>query len=514
MKLTKNELLEKINNLNKQKPLKENKEIQRVASPADADALEQHEEALKQNKERLDPKNYAQDVKDLVQETASEESRYRHFDVVDRKDLAKRINEAKEKGLDFKVSRSIKEGFRYTLKVLNEDYMKKEAGDPNINCAAFNKATDVQASSPATGLGEDVENEEDVDTLLVPKPVKEDDLVDYKGLVNEICCWLANNEDVEGVSFPLIDHLVEIGYDEDFVNNLFEHCDDESEEEIIADEPEEEIVAEDEEEFDDEDEELPTDENLDEELKVYTSTLEGFHPSVKCEDFWNEIVENNKVEDLEYALEAIFPDGISDVSLDEFLSNDEDWIRDMIELPYDEEESQENSNEDDESKDEEESEEDTESEEKEESEDDENDYPEEDDIEPDELEFDDESDEKEPSDDETPDDEDDIEPVYLDDEEEVTKEPKKELEEESLETQPKNKTEEIIECDEIDDDKTQSLADGFINKNFKENIDEKDPKAEVKEQLKESEESDDEVVDICEDDVDNMLGCPKKEEEK
>lgn len=492
MKLTKNELLEKINNLNKQKPLKESKEIQRVASPADADALEQHEEALKQNKERLDTKNYEKDVKDLIQETASEESRYRHFDVVDRKELAKRINEAKEKGLDFKVSRSIKEGFRYTLKVLNEDYMKKEAGDPDVNCAAFNKATDVQASSPATGLGEDVEKEETVDTLSEPELIKEEDLVDYKKLVNDICCWLANNEDVEGVSFPLIDHLVEVGYDEDFVNNFFEQCDDESEEEIVADD---EII--------DDDEEFPTDENLDEELKVYTSTLEGFHPSVKCEDFWNEIVENNKVEDLEYALEALYPDGISDIALDDLLSHEEDWIRDMIELPYDGEESQENSDEDDESEDEEESEDD-----------DENDYPEEDDIESDELEFDDESDEKEPSDDETPDDEDDIEPVYLDDEEEVTKEPKKELEEESLETQPKNKTEEIVECDEIDDNKTQSLADGFINKNFKENTDEKDPKAEVKEQLKESEESDDEVVDICEDDVDNMLGCPKKEEEK
>lgn len=491
MKLTKNELLEKINNLNKQKPLKENKEIQRVASPADADALEQHEEALKQNKERLDPKNYAQDVKDLVQETASEESRYRHFDVVDRKELAKRINEAKEKGLDFKVSRSIKEGFRYTLKVLDEDYMKKEAGDPDVNCSAFNKATDVQASSPATGLGEDVENEEEVDTLLVPKPVKEDDLVDYKELVNDICCWLANNEDVEGVSFPLIDHLVEVGYDEDFVNNLFEHCDDESEE-IVGDEPEEEI---DDDEIID-DEEFTLDEDLDEELKVYTSTLEGFHPSVKCEDFWNEIVENDKVEDLEYALEALYPDGISDIALDDLLSNEEDWIRDIIELPYDDEEYQENSDED------------------EESEDDENEYPEEDNIESDELEFEDESDEKEPSDDETIDDEDDIEPVDFDDEEEVIKEPKKELEEESLETQPKKETDEIIECDEIDDDKTQSLADGFINKNFKENTAEKDPKSEVKEQLKESEESEDEVVDVCEDDVNNMLGCPKKEEEK
>ena len=502
MKLTKNELLEKINNLNKQKPLKESKEIQRVASPADADALEQHEEALKQNKERLDPKNYEKNVKDLIQETASEESRYRHFDVVDRKELAKRINEAKEKGLDFKVSRSIKEGFRYTLKVLNEDFMKKEAGDPDVNCSAFNKATDVQASSPATGLGEDVEKEKIFDTLSEPETIKEEDLIDYKKLVNEICCWLANNEDIEGVSFPLIDHLVEIGYDTDFVNNLFENCGDEPEEEI----DDEEIV--DDEEFQEDD-----DEDLNEELKVYTSTLEGFHPSVRCEDFWNEIVENNKVEDLEYSLETLYPDGISDIALDDLLSNEEDWIRDIIELPYDEEESQEKSDED-----KEESEEDIEPEETEESDEiediDETDYPEEEDLESDESKFEDESDEKENSDDEKIDDEDDdIEPVYFD-EEEVEEKPKKELEEESLETQPKKETDEIIECDEVDDDKTQSLADGFINKNFKENTNEKDPKDEVKKQLEESTESDDDVVDISEDDVNNMLGCPKKEEEK
>lgn len=464
MKLTKNELLEKINNLNKQKPLKENKEIQRVASPADADALEQHEEALKQNKERLNAKNYAKDVKDLIEETASEESRYRHFDVVDRRDLAKRINEAKEKGLYFKVSRSAKQGFRYNLEVLNEEFMKKDAGDPDISCAAFNKATDVQASGPAAGLGEDVE---EIAEIKTPAPVEEDG-VDYKGLVAEICCWLTNNEDVEGVSFPLIDHLVEIGYDEDFVNGLFENCI----------EKEKSKAEYDTEELEDVEEEFPLEENLDEELKVYTSTLENFHPSISCEDFWNEIVEADKVEDLEYALETLYPNGISDVALDDLLSHEEDWIRDIIELPYEESEEDEDEIVDD-------SDEEI-------------------------IDGETEVDEKETENNDSEEDFDDIEPIEFEDDD-----TEKELKEESLENKPKDTKEIVVECDEADDDKVQSLANGFINKNFKENnCCENDLKDDVKKQLTESEESNDEIVDISEDDVDNMLGCPKKDKEK
>ena len=93
MKIEKNELIESIKNLNRKKPLKEQKEIQRVLPPADADAQEQHQQALEQNAKRRDPKNYEKEVKELIEETASEDSRYRHFDVVDRRDLAKRINE-------------------------------------------------------------------------------------------------------------------------------------------------------------------------------------------------------------------------------------------------------------------------------------------------------------------------------------------------------------------------------------------------------------------------------------
>ena len=58
MKIEKNELIESIKNLNKKKPLKEQKEIQRVLPPADADAQEQHQQALEQNAKRRAPKNY------------------------------------------------------------------------------------------------------------------------------------------------------------------------------------------------------------------------------------------------------------------------------------------------------------------------------------------------------------------------------------------------------------------------------------------------------------------------
>ena len=145
MKVEKDKLIESIKNLNKKKPLKEQADIQRVLPPADADAQEQHRQALEQNAKRKDPKNYDEAVKELIKETASEDSRYRHFDVVDRRDLAKKINEAKQKGLDFKVSKSTKEGFRYDLKVMKEKNLKKEAGAREVCIQELNTATIVGA---------------------------------------------------------------------------------------------------------------------------------------------------------------------------------------------------------------------------------------------------------------------------------------------------------------------------------------------------------------------------------
>lgn len=623
MKITKSELIESIKALNEKKPLKESADIQRVLFPADADAQEQHEQALKANKERLDPKNYAEDVKDLVKMTASEESRYAHFDVVDRRELAKQINEAKEKGLPFRVSRNTKEGFRYNLDVLKEEFLKKDAGNPDINTAAFNKATNVgngpiaeeyklptednpeyinalakaykalNENDKAAGVIYGYERDEDNNkfvpffamrdtekelgdmqaslkskqkgpskvTIYTLFPQKLDDTATFlkeKGALPKLKkkrvvedledspeakeVW-AKPEEIEGelpedfagkIEFLVADEEEAIeGYDkviEALVGDEFTSA--RAQLEIIRDEEtahkefleklmadptaiysgaaceDETEVEEAEEELEDEKEEEPLTEDLDEELKVFTSTLSGFHPSEKSEGLWNEIKEANKVEDLEYALEALYPDGISDVALDDMLSNEPDWIRDMIGLdePEVEEEEPIDEFEDEEIEpldDEESSDDDWTEEPFEESEDeDEIEEPMDDDIDGlEQREVDKESSEEELDD--------------LDDEEPV------EIGDEDLEEKPESKEEEKAEkehpldesfCKDCDDEQTAKLADGFVNKQFKQNEiseEEATPKKEIAETLTDTDE--DEIVAIDDSSVEDMLGMPKSE---
>ena len=623
MKITKSELIESIKALNEKKPLKESADIQRVLFPADADAQEQHEQALKANKERLDPKNYAEDVKDLVKMTASEESRYSHFDVVDRRELAKQINEAKEKGLPFRVSRNTKEGFRYNLDVLKEEFLKKDAGDPDVNTAAFNKATNVgngpiaeeyklptednpeyinalakaykalNENDKAAGVIYGYERDEDNNkfvpffamrdteeelgdmqaslrskkkgpskiTIYTLFPQKLDDTATFlkeKGALPKLKkkrvvedledspeakeVW-PKPEEIESelpedfagkIEFLVADVEEAIeGYDkviEALVGDEFTSA--RAQLEIIRDEEtahkefleklmadptaiysgaaceDETEVEEAEEELEDEKEEEPLTEDLDEELKVFTSTLSGFHPSEKSEGLWNEIKDADKVEDLEYALEALYPDGISDVALDDMLSNEPDWIRDMIGL--DEPESKE-----EEPIDEFEDEEIEPLDDEESSDDDWTEEPFEESEEEDELEepMDDDIDgleqrevDKESSDEELDD---------LDDEEPV------EIGDEDLEEKPESKEEEKAEkehpldesfCKDCDDEQTAKLADGFVNKQFKQNEiseEEATPKKEIAETLTDTDE--DEIVAIDDSSVEDMLGMPKSE---
>ena len=628
MKITKSELIESIKALNEKKPLKESADIQRVLFPADADAQEQHEQALKANKERLDPKNYAQDVKDLVKMTASEESRYSHFDVVDRRELAKQINEAKEKGLPFRVSRSTKEGFRYNLDVLKEEFLKKDAGNPDINTAAFNKATNVgngpiaeeykiptedtpeyinalakaykalNENDKAAGVIYGYERDEDnnkfvpffamrdtekelgdmqaslkskqkgpskvtIYTLFpqkldatatflkekgaLPKLKKKRVVEDLEDSPEAKEVW-AKPEEIESelpedfagkIEFLVADEEEAIeGYDkviEALVGDEFTSA--RAQLEIIRDEEiahkefleklmadptaiysgaaceDETEVEEAEEELEDEKEEEPLTEDLDEEFKVYTSTLSGFHPSEKSEGLWNEIKDANKVEDLEYALEALYPDGISDVALDDMLSNEPDWIRDMIGLdePESKEEEPIDEFEDEEIEplDGEESSDDDwteepfeESEEEESEEEDELEEPMDDDIDGlEQREVD-----KESSDEELDD---------LDDEEPI------EISDEDLEEKPESKEEEKAEkehpldesfCKDCDDEQTAKLADGFVNKQFKQNEiseEEATPKKEIAETMSDTDE--DEIVAIDDSSVEDMLGMPKSE---
>lgn len=546
MKIEKNELIESIKNLNKKKPLKEQKEIQRVLPPADADAQEQHQQALEQNAKRRDPKNYEKEVKELIEETASEDSRYRHFDVVDRKDLAKRINEAKEKGLDFKVSKSKKDGFKYELTVLKEEFIKKEAGDPEVNVQAFNNATNVGASSPTTGLGEDMEEEPieqcsicnsikfliddekeaidgykkadecleslDDEELKVkisslynhiigeelehirelqemlaevdPNCSKElpielherltDDVYNYEDdgsprprvsgeqLAYDLVSWISDHEG--DVLEDVIDYLDRLGYDERVINGLFFRGDAliENIESSKADE-----------------------DDLDEELKIYTSSLSNFHPSERAKDLWDEIKENHKEEDLEYMLETLYPDGISDVALDDLLCYEEDWIRDLIDLPLEDEETEDSIPDEDETLDDLDDE----------------------DIEPLDIESDIES-------------EDDIEPIEYDEEDEV-EEPKidndskkdKSKEDESKKDESKESDEDIEKDDE---DKVNDIAEGFIKKNFKPNTLNEDTTVEetMKKAVCESSDDDEEIVEVNDEVVEGMMGLPTSKKDK
>lgn len=289
--LKKSDLIESIKNLNKKKPLKEDAEIQRVLPPADADAQEQHAEAQRQNAKRRNPANYAQEVKELIEETASEESRYRHFDVVDRKELARRINEAKEKGLKFKVCKSNKTGFKYDFKVL-----KEELNEPKISL------------------------DEAAKDIIGPSVI-----ISGKELAYDLANWISDHEGnvVEDVKT----YLDNLGYEKEVIEALFDTGD------FILEGKQEDVC--------------PAcgknpceceKEDIEEELKIYTSKLNNFHPSERAEDFWNEIKEADKLEDLEYALESLYPDGIGDVALDNMLCYEEDWIRDLIDLPLEDEE--------------------------------------------------------------------------------------------------------------------------------------------------------------------------------
>ena len=555
MKVEKDKLIESIKNLNKKKPLKEQADIQRVLPPADADAQEQHRQALEQNAKRKDPKNYDEAVKELIKETASEDSRYRHFDVVDRRDLAKKINEAKQKGLDFKVSKSTKEGFRYDLKVLKEEYLKKEAGDPEVSVQAFNNATNVGASSPSTGLGEGV-MEAPFEKCSICDSIRfliedEEEAIDGYKKADE-CLKSLDNEELRVEISTLYNHIIgeeleHIKELQDALQKLDPKCAENQGIELHEDLTDE--VYEEGEENSDYTDIGDDEEYLGEELKIFTSDLDNFHPSEQCKDLWEDIKDNGKIEDLEYALETLYPDGISDVALDDLLCYEEDWIRDLIDLPLDDEKTEdsiETEYEDEEDSDNNISEKDKNIiidavkgefetghgyiEDKDEFEEtlgrtltiDEYEdlkefYSELQDLGPvgfyeeykDKLEFDTDF-VREYGYNEDDESEDDIEPIeYSEDEEsEVEDEPEKDTSEES---ESKESDEDI---EEDDDDKVSDIAEGFIKNNFKPNTLNEDTTVEetMKKAVCESSDDEDDVVDISDDLVENMMGLPKKGE--
>lgn len=80
------------------------------------------------------------------------------------------------------------------------------------------------------------------------------------------------------------------------------------------------------------------DEELDEDLQLYTTTLKDFKPAKEAEDLWNEIIEKGKLEDLEYELDNVFKSddeknsSIDINALNDLLVNHPDFIRTLIGL--------------------------------------------------------------------------------------------------------------------------------------------------------------------------------------
>ena len=307
-------------------------------------------------------------------------------------------------------------------------------------------------------------------------------------------------------------------------------------------------------------------EPLEEDLQVYTSTLTDFKPAKGAEDLWEEIINKGKLDDLELGLENVFKvKGEENTSIDieglnDLLINHQDFIRTLLDLDnaplvdkdYDDNFDEEPVGENDLVLDDEEIEEPVDTNTPIDVDDEEIDVNNIDGIDTDEEDL-----EINPVDYEVPDyDEDDIPPVEDDEDleeslQEASSAEKKaykiggdsftgdrklnqadnaiinkfskmqkagldeEIETKEPELKLENKKEPIVECDDKDTDLTESIANGFINKNFVETSSlntssESQKNSAIKESLKTDDE--DEIVEISDEEITEALGMPKESE--
>ena len=159
MKIVKNfnPIMESISNVGKtKKALREEKETPLVGTlpNADAVALNQHIEDRKQGLERRANPDKDPLVKELIDDTASADSRTRHIDVVDRKELAKVLTEAKKNKQKFKVGKSDKLGYRYYV-----DILPVYGSQGALEVDDDSTEVDGEALTESLTLNEDIEKE-------------------------------------------------------------------------------------------------------------------------------------------------------------------------------------------------------------------------------------------------------------------------------------------------------------------------------------------------------------------
>lgn len=74
-----------------------------------------------------------------------------------------------------------------------------------------------------------------------------------------------------------------------------------------------------------------TGKDLDEDLKLLAD-INDYKPWAGAVDLWNEIVDADKVEELEFALEDLYPDGLTITELNDLLWFEQDFVREQIGL--------------------------------------------------------------------------------------------------------------------------------------------------------------------------------------
>jgi gp187 len=66
--------------------------------------------------------------------------------------------------------------------------------------------------------------------------------------------------------------------------------------------------------------------------------IEGYKPWSGAISTWNEIEEANKVDELEYLLEELYPEGITDTQLNDLLWFESDWVYESLGITEEDEE--------------------------------------------------------------------------------------------------------------------------------------------------------------------------------
>ena len=69
--------------------------------------------------------------------------------------------------------------------------------------------------------------------------------------------------------------------------------------------------------------------------------IEGYKPWSGAISTWNEIEGANKVDELEYLLEELYPEGITDTQLNDLLWFESDWIYESLGITEEDEEEDE-----------------------------------------------------------------------------------------------------------------------------------------------------------------------------